>query len=81
MAKVECKKASKFSSYKHIFKAFLVARFELDRRDVMKSDVELLCEMIYQHGERYSDGTAAIDFADLFKVCSHFNYFMVCMTS
>ena len=37
-------------------------------RDLVKSDIEVLCEMIYKHGEKYKDGTAAINFEDLLQV-------------
>ena len=33
-----------------------------------RTDIEILCEIIYAHGERYEDGTAAIGFTWLFKV-------------
>ena len=33
-----------------------------------RTDIEVLCEIIYAHGERYDDGTAAIGFTWLFKV-------------
>ncbi len=32
------------------------------------SEIELLCGAIYDHGERYDDGTAAIEFGRLFNV-------------
>ena len=33
-----------------------------------RTDIEVLCEIIYGYGERYDDGTAAIGFTWLFKV-------------
>ena len=38
-----------------------------------RTDIEVLCEIIFAHGERYEDGTAAIGFTWLFKVSiNHF---------
>jgi len=36
--------------------------------DIEDNDVLAVCKAIYQLGERYEDGTAAIDFGDLFQV-------------
>jgi len=38
-----------------------------------RTDIEILCEIIYAHGERYDDGTAAIGFTWLFKVYNRAN--------
>jgi len=38
-----------------------------------RTDIEILCEIIYAHGERYDDGTAAIGFTWLFKVFNRAN--------
>ena len=37
----------------------------------MESDVEILCRAIYDNGEQYMDGTAAINFASL-RIVSDF---------
>ncbi|KAK7079344.1 hypothetical protein SK128_013891 [Halocaridina rubra] len=34
----------------------------------VNAEVVFLCDMIYQEGERYEDGTAAITFGDLFQI-------------
>lgn len=34
----------------------------------INAEVVLLCDMIYQEGERYKDGTAVISFGDLFQI-------------
>lgn len=34
----------------------------------INAEVAVLCDMIYQEGEKYPDGTAAITFGDLFQV-------------
>ena len=39
-----------------------------------RTDIEVLCEIIYAHGERYDDGTAAIGFTWLFKVVMNFSF-------
>eukprot|EP00092_Neocalanus_flemingeri_P018581 GFUD01020121.1.p1 GENE.GFUD01020121.1~~GFUD01020121.1.p1 ORF type:complete len:378 (+),score=121.46 GFUD01020121.1:132-1136(+) len=38
-----------------------------------RTDIEVLCEIIYAHGERYDDGTAAIGFTWLFKMFNKAN--------
>jgi len=38
-----------------------------------RTDIEVLCEIIYAHGERYDDGTAAIGFTWLFKMFNRAN--------
>ena len=35
----------------------------------INSEMALLCDMIYQEGQQFEDGRAAIRFADLFQVC------------
>merc|ERR1719150_97372 len=38
-----------------------------------RTDIEVLCEIIYGYGERYDDGTAAIGFTWLFKMFNRAN--------
>ena len=38
-----------------------------------ETDVEQLCKVIYDNGEQYMDGTAAINFAAL-KIVRYYNY-------
>merc|ERR1712203_1331595 len=38
-----------------------------------RTDIEVLCEIIYAYGERYDDGTAAIGFTWLFKMFNRAN--------
>jgi len=38
-----------------------------------RTDIEVLCEVIFSHGERYEDGTAAIGFTWLFKMFNRAN--------
>lgn len=37
----------------------------MSNRPAAETDVECLCKAIYDHGERYMDGTAAINFTEL----------------
>merc|ERR1719167_213062 len=48
-------------------------QFHPEGNQARRSDVEVLCEIIYGHGERYEDGTAAIGFTWLFKMVNRAN--------
>jgi len=48
-------------------------QFHPEGNQARRSDVEVLCEIIYGHGERYEDGTAAIGFTWLFKMLNRAN--------
>ncbi|KAK2720106.1 hypothetical protein QYM36_004117, partial [Artemia franciscana] len=39
----------------------------------IQTEIIFLCETIYQYGERYEDGTAAIPFGELFSIYSNIN--------
>jgi len=48
-------------------------QFHPEGNQSRRTDVEVLCEIIYGHGERYDDGTAAIGFTWLFKMLNRAN--------
>lgn len=48
-------------------------QFRPEGSHTKRTDIEVLCEIIYAHGERYEDGTAAIGFTWLFKVINKAN--------
>jgi len=48
-------------------------QFRPEGHQTRRTDIELLCEIIFAHGERYEDGTAAIGFTWLFKMFNKAN--------
>merc|ERR1711892_1438807 len=48
-------------------------QFHPEGTQARRTDIEVLCEIIYAHGERYDDGTAAIGFTWLFKMFNKAN--------
>lgn len=48
-------------------------QFRPEGHQTRRTDIEVLCEIIYAHGERYDDGTAAIGFTWLFKMFNKAN--------
>merc|ERR1711994_1086763 len=48
-------------------------QFRPEGQQSKRTDIEVLCEIIYAHGERYDDGTAAIGFTWLFKMFNKAN--------
>jgi len=48
-------------------------QFRPEGHQSKRTDIEVLCEIIYAHGERYDDGTAAIGFTWLFKMFNKAN--------
>ena len=47
-------------------------------KQTKETDVELLCKYIYDYGEQYMDGTAAIIFSKLKQVGFFFKLFEIC---
>jgi len=48
-------------------------QFKPEVDSTRRTDIEILCEIIFAHGERYDDGTAAIGFTWLLKVFNRAN--------
>ena len=48
-------------------------QFHPETAQARRTDIEVLCEIIFAHGERYEDGTAAIGFTWLFKMFNRAN--------